>query len=135
MDKEKIIYYAGSCVTVLAIGISLVFLFKTHSQEYLYLVLLVFVVTGLPLEIWYTRVKEKQNPLSQKRILNALVYAAHKKFGLKSEFIQENNEKMYEHFINRGFIHECLITSGNEREENPRWEVTLLGIKTKKFYE
>lgn len=135
MSKEKIIYYTGGCIILLAFVAFAVYFVMIRETRHWYIVLSGILFLALPLEIWYARVKEKQNPLNQERLLKALEYAEKKKYGLKSEFIQENSTEIYKHFINRGFIHECLMLAENNQKENPRWEVTLLGIKTKKFYE
>ena len=78
------------------------------------------------LDIVVMRAKEKINPLRIDKQKVALEYVVCSTHGKKADFIQEYGEIMYNHFVEKGYIHPLACYNGDT------WEITALGQTTMK---
>ena len=130
--KPKEIICVGTILGVIGGVVAVILLmlgvikFITGAENYLtYFVCgAITVIPIAVLDIITTRAKDKIDPLNINKQRMALEYVVCNVQGKKADFIQEHSEVMYNHFIEKGYIHSPL--SSNETG----WEVTVLGQKT-----
>lgn len=77
------------------------------------------------------RLSEQNDPLSIKKQKIAISYCAQKQDGTKKEFTAKYGEKIYNHFLRSGIIHELHITKKANTCSDTRWEFTIHGEEMK----
>lgn len=121
MKKEKIVNYSlYGTLAIVAVFSVLGFVVRNGTFFFIGAGLIIFA--ALPLDSVKTKLKEEKNPLSDKRIKNALTFCADRHHGYKADFIDRFGEEMYNFFTTKGFIHEPF-------DKENEWELTKLGLR------
>ncbi len=71
-------------------------------------------------DIWYKSPEMKKAELFHEKKCKALKFVTEQKRGTKADFCQKYGEDVYEHCLNKGYIHEPLDCDA----QNMRWEAT-----------
>lgn len=126
MTKKKIVI---NSVVIGVLVVFLIYLLYSFWQTKDFTTLLtcgaiLVVVIGVPLSFYAERLLEEDNPMNSQRLKTAYRYILETSQGTKSAFIAHNNSFIYEHFMQRGVIHELLDTAD---KDDPTWEITLYG--------
>ena len=84
----------------------------------------IFMLLGVIFNARKEYLTEKDNPVSLKRTMNAIVYVAEIQEGTKDEFVEKFCLQMYDKLIASGIIHQIK----DERVSEKKWEVTTYGL-------
>jgi len=83
-----------------------------------------FLILGIVFNTRKEYLIEKDNPVSLKRTMNAIVYVAEIQEGTKDELVEKFCLQMYDKLIASGIIHQIK----DERVSEEKWEVTTYGL-------
>lgn len=121
MEKTKILFTAvfGGMAWITAGFAWDGYVRQNYMSAFIMGIMLLFCVFFL-VDICYKSPKIKQSELLHEKKCKALKFVTEQKRGTKADFCQKYGEDVYEHCLNKGYIHEPLDCDA----QNMRWEAT-----------
>ena len=121
MEKTKILFIAvfGVVALVTARLAWDDYLNQNYASAVIMVIMLLFCLIFL-VDIWYKSPKMKQAELFYEQKRKALKFLTEHKRGTKAAFCQQYGEDVYDHCLNKGYIHEPLDCDA----QNLCWEAT-----------
>lgn len=125
MKKEKVLLFVVRASIVVG-GIAL-FYGLFNDVAWITITGGILLVFQAILETYLTDLRERDNPLSYKRKCEALAFISSNRFGIHDDFVAQFGDKMYEHFLYCGYIHE--VSEEQEGTEVLCWYTTKCGLR------
>ena len=121
MEKTKILFTAVFGVSALVTaGFAWDYYLRQEYLDFFVMSMMSLCCIAFIVDTWYKSHKTKQAELFFDKKCKALKFLTEHKRGTKADFCQKYGEDVYEHCLNKGYIHEPLDCDA----QNMRWEAT-----------